>query len=69
MSDTPLTDTCFKAAQALIAKYGTRDGVGPEFHTGNPWLLARALERQLAEAQAEIEKLRERLGLLGLEVV
>ena len=51
MSDTPLTDACFEAAQALIKKYGTREGVGPEFHAGNPWLLAKRLERELAEAR------------------
>lgn len=53
MTDTPLTDACFEAAQALIDKYGTRQGVGPEFNEGNPWLLAMRLERELAETQAK----------------
>jgi hypothetical protein len=51
MSDTPMTDACFEAAQVLIRKYGTRDGVGPDFRSGAPWLLARRLEIALAECR------------------
>jgi hypothetical protein len=54
-TETPMTDVCFEHRNNLIRIHGTADGVGPEFEKGNPFLLARSLERRNATLRSQLE--------------